>query len=211
LSKDDAPFILMVEAASIDKQSHPNHASGVIWDVIEFDKAIALGRAFDPISGTGQAKTLVLVSADHDQSMSIIGTTDSANTNGVLNTRSNSLYPRTIAAFDPKIGNGPAPGNAGSNTGEVSGFPDYTDQAFSGGVYPNNTNQFKIAVGFRTGNHTGSSVPITADGPGSLLFAGYFDQTDIFFKMARVLASNTAPLDQFLGTRASFRIIEQNY
>jgi len=29
-----------------------------------------------------------------------------------------------------------------------------------------------------------------------LLFLGYFDQTDIFFKMARVLSSNTQPLDK---------------
>src|SRR5260370_23177818 len=27
-----APFILMVEGASIDKQSHPNQAAGTVWD-----------------------------------------------------------------------------------------------------------------------------------------------------------------------------------
>lgn len=39
LRKDNAPFILMVEGASIDKQSHPNYAAGQIRDNIEFDKA----------------------------------------------------------------------------------------------------------------------------------------------------------------------------
>jgi len=63
-------------------------------------------------------------------------------------------------------------------------------------IYPENLNRFKIAVGYRTGNHTGSSVPITAEGAGALLFFGYYDQTDIFFKMARVLSMNTTPLDK---------------
>jgi alkaline phosphatase len=39
-------------------------------------------------------------------------------------------------------------------------------------------------------------VPITAEGAGALLFFGYYDQTDIFFKMARVLSMNTTPLDK---------------
>ncbi len=202
LSKGGAPFILMVEGASIDKQSHPNHAAGVIWDVIEFDKAVGVGRAF---SNAALGKTLVLVTADHDQSMSIVGLTDSANGSGVLNTRSQSLYPRTISVFDPILsGTTAAPNNGGNNTGEVGGFPDYVEAPFSPNgvspvfpIYPTNVNRYKIAVGFRTGNHTGSSVPITADGPGSLLFTGYFDQTDIFFKMARVLSTDTAPLDEY--------------
>jgi alkaline phosphatase len=46
LGKRGGPFILMVEGASIDKQSHSNHAAGQIWDTIEFDKAIGVGRAW---------------------------------------------------------------------------------------------------------------------------------------------------------------------
>ncbi len=46
LNSGGTPFILMVEAASIDKQSHPNHADGVIWDPIEFDKSVGVGRTF---------------------------------------------------------------------------------------------------------------------------------------------------------------------
>jgi alkaline phosphatase len=65
------PFILMVEGASIDKQSHPNQAAGQIWDTIEFDKAVGVARAW---AAKRPAKdTLIVVTADHDQSMSIIG------------------------------------------------------------------------------------------------------------------------------------------
>ena len=37
----------MVEGASIDKQSHPNQASGTIWDTIEIDKAVGVVRSCD--------------------------------------------------------------------------------------------------------------------------------------------------------------------
>ncbi|MEJ0089396.1 MAG: alkaline phosphatase [Limisphaerales bacterium] len=209
LSKDGAPFILMVEGASIDKQSHPNHENGVIWDVIEFDKAIGVGRAFGTNNPAQRnTGTLICVSADHDQSMSIVGLTDTSVANAVLNTRSQSIYPRTIAPYDPFIGNSVAPNNAGNNVGEVSGFPDYV-----AGVngYPSNTNRYRLAVGFRTGNHTGSSVPITAEGPGAALFSGYYDQTDIFFKAAKVLSSSTSAIDEFQKAVSKLNTISQNY
>ena len=218
LSNGGKPFILMVEAASIDKQSHPNHADGVIWDTIELDKAIGVGRSFASNQGNGRS-SLILVSADHDQSMHIVGTGDASVSGAVLNTRSMSVYPATITPFTPAMGpffpfgDPPrvvAPSNSGNNVGEVVGFPDYADGNADG--YPDNTNQFRIAVGFRTGNHTGSSVPITAEGPGSVQFTGYFDQTDIFFKMARSLSVDTRQVDSLLHrANSQLRIIDQNY
>ncbi len=56
----------------------------------------------------------------------------------------------------------------------------------------------RIAVGYRTGDHTGSSVPVTAEGPGALLFTGYMDQTDIFFKMAASASMDMSALDAAL-------------
>lgn len=206
LSKNNSPFILMVEGASIDKQSHPNHASGVIWDTIEFDKSVAVGRAFANGSGPN-TKTLVVVTADHDQSMHITGCVDTTVAGYVTNTRSNSVYPRLIAPYDSGSGL-PAPSNSGSN-GEVGLFPDYVD--INGDGYPENENRYQISVGFRTGNHTGSSVPCTADGPGGLLFVGYYDQTDIFFKMAKSLSSETSPLDEVGKTLGKFSTINPNY
>jgi alkaline phosphatase len=187
LNKNDAPFILMVEGASIDKQSHPNYAAGQIWDNIEFDKAIGVGRAWANATPQRLAKSLVLVTADHDQSMHIIGAVDTNVPNAVQNVISTLPYP-----------NGSRPGGATigieNRVGETSGFPDYQDA--NNDRYPENTNRVRIKVGYRTGDHTGSSVPITAEGAGALLFYGYFDQTDIFFKMAKALTLNTTALDQ---------------
>lgn len=66
------PFILMVEAASIDKQSHTNMAAGTIWDTIELDKAIGWARGW--ASSRTNQDTLLVVTADHSQSMVINGT-----------------------------------------------------------------------------------------------------------------------------------------
>lgn len=66
------PFILMVEAASIDKQSHVNHAAGTIWDTIELDKSIGWARRW--AAARQNPDTLIVVTADHSQSMIINGT-----------------------------------------------------------------------------------------------------------------------------------------
>ncbi len=196
LSKDNGPFILMVEGASIDKQSHPNYAAGQIWDNIEFDKAVGVGRAFLNRNQQTRSNTLVLCTADHDQSLSIIGAVDTQ-VPGAIQT--------VISTLPYSNGNRPgATQGSGNRVGETSGFPNYEDA--NGDKYPENTNRIRIKVGYRTGDHTGSSVPVTAEGTGALLFYGYYDQTDLFFKMAKVLTINTAPLDKALMTKSDLDI-----
>jgi hypothetical protein len=69
-----------------------------------------------------------------------------------------------------------------------------------GDGYPENRQvgekgQRRLVVGYRTGNHAGTSLPLTAEGVGAFLFTGYMDQTDLFFKMATVLSGETAEAD----------------
>jgi len=111
---------------------------------------------------------LVLVTADHVQSVHIIGVVDTTVAGAIQNVRSNQAFTGL--------------------TGGASGFPDYDDA--NGDGYPENTNRYRLAVGYRTGDHTGSSVPLTAEGPGARLFTGYYDQTEIFIKMAAVLTKH---------------------
>ena len=53
-----------------------------------------------------------------------------------------------------------------------AGSPVYKLDAATG--YPVNSGSDirRIAVGFRTGDHTASSAPVTAEGPGAFLFTG---------------------------------------
>lgn len=221
----DQPFMLMVEGASIDKQSHPNHAAGTIWDTIEFDKAIGVGRAW--ARARTNADTLLLVSADHDQSMHIIGVTETPdtdlfdrgssltlNTNSPVGQQSTKIfkdsnsnvrasYSYSNSGGDPNTsGREGPPAMTYGDIPETAGFPDYLDENKDG--YPENRQvgtkgMRRLSVGFRTGNHTGSSVPVTAEGPGALLFTGWYDQGDIMLKMAASLGGDTKDLDTTLN------------
>jgi alkaline phosphatase len=216
----------MVEGGLIDKQSHSNHAAGTIWDVIELDKAVGAAREW--ANGRKIADTLVIVTADHGQSMTVIG---------VSEVPDSDLYDRTATTaftLSPGIGDqkftaykdinanvrapygfimgtassgksGPPAHQNGNITGTM-GFPDYQDA--DGDGYPENREvngkgRKRLVVGFRTGSHTGASLPLTAEGPGALLFTGYMDQTDIFFKMAVAASGDTADIDALAGALAN--------
>ncbi|MFN0103199.1 MAG: alkaline phosphatase [Bryobacteraceae bacterium] len=229
------PFALMVEAASIDKQSHPNHASGTIWDTIEMDKSVGVARAW--AAKRPVKDTLIVVTADHDQSMHIIGVSNTADAeylnksdkrevvftspageqaftvygdafsnaraglpfiNGSIGADNNRGRTGTPTTFAPAT----VTANPAANTySTYFGSPAYPMDAKTG--YPVNTAAAggtlrRLAVGFRTGDHTGSSVPVTAEGTGAFLFTGYMDQSDIFFKMAAALTGDTAEGDTFV-------------
>jgi alkaline phosphatase len=70
LKKNDRGFVLMVEAASIDKQAHNMDTERWILDTIEFDHAVAVCLEFAKKHGD----TLVVVTADHEcAGINIIG------------------------------------------------------------------------------------------------------------------------------------------
>jgi len=62
LSKDQDGFFLMVEGGQIDSFAHSNDFDNVVRQVIEFDRAIAVGLEFARKYGD----TLVVVTADHE-------------------------------------------------------------------------------------------------------------------------------------------------
>jgi alkaline phosphatase len=62
-------FYLMVEGASIDKQSHAVDAERTIWDTIELDNAVAVALAFADSTNSDEDPdndTLVIVASDHE-------------------------------------------------------------------------------------------------------------------------------------------------
>ena len=70
-----------------------NQAAGTIWDTIEFDKAVGVARAWAAKRPTKD--TLILVTADHDQSMSIIGVSNVPDTEYFNRTRSEKVAIKT--------------------------------------------------------------------------------------------------------------------
>ena len=62
LDRHQKGFVLMVEGASIDKQAHAMDTERWLLDIIEFDRAIALAKAY----AQRHSDTLVIVTADHE-------------------------------------------------------------------------------------------------------------------------------------------------
>jgi alkaline phosphatase len=61
-------FFLMVESASIDKQSHGRNPCGSIGEIAQLEEALAVAMAF----AEAQPNTLVIVTADHAQAAQIL-------------------------------------------------------------------------------------------------------------------------------------------
>ncbi|HEY3280647.1 MAG TPA: alkaline phosphatase [Armatimonadota bacterium] len=62
LSAKPRGFVLMVEGASIDKQSHGRDPNRAVWEALEFDRAVGVAKRFAAEKGD----TLVIVTADHE-------------------------------------------------------------------------------------------------------------------------------------------------
>ena len=213
LSKNKKGFILMVEGASIDKQSHAMDGTRAVLETLEFDRAVGVGKTF-----ADQSKnTLVVVTADHECSgFSIIGTyVDTPATacsgstycinnvapyqdnkqdqfNGINNAIPGSYaiqadgYPLTM-----NIANRMLIGFGASADRYENWQPTATVASVGGeNVKTSTTN---VPGGFLitgqaqgTGNsavHTASDVVLSAYGSGASTFGGFIDNTDVFFKI----------------------------
>jgi len=126
-------FVLMVEGAHIDKQSHTMDADRVVDEVIEFDRAVDVSRRFADTEG----KTLVIVLADHEcAGLSLIG----ALTGGIQNLKNlpadNGITDPTVQPERQKV--------VGAN--DAAAFPRY--QIAPDGYPVNLDIDGKLLVGF---------------------------------------------------------------
>lgn len=61
-------FFLMIESASIDKQSHKRNPCGSIGEIAQLEESLALVRSF----ASNQPETAIIVTADHAQAAQIL-------------------------------------------------------------------------------------------------------------------------------------------
>jgi len=114
LSRGRGGFVLMVEGAHIDKQSHLMDADRTIGETLEFDRAVGVARRWADRLGD----TTVLVLADHECSgFSLIGALSLSG--GVQALKD---LPSDAGALSPGVV--PARQNA-VGTYDLAGFPDY--------------------------------------------------------------------------------------
>ena len=133
LNRNSDGFVLMVEGAHIDKQSHAMDADRVIDEVLEFDRAVDVSRRFADKEG----QTLIIVLADHEcAGFSLIG----ALSGGIENLRN---LPPDNATVDPNV----APQRQGVvGTNDAAAFPRY--QIGADGYPVNMDIDGKLLVGY---------------------------------------------------------------
>lgn len=210
LEQSDNGFFLMVEAASIDKMEHPLDGPRAVYDTIEFDQAVA--KAVDWAGDRDD--TLIVVTADHNHSMSIVGTHDRRADDGDRD--SNGVY--GDAGFPSYVDE------------DGDGFPDDPDpdvQLFFGwSNHPEHTDDFQhnevhlpaAVIDDDTGEavpnperdpdaelqignlpresttcvHTVEDVSVFASGPGSARVNAFVDNTELFHIMIDALGIDAA-------------------
>ncbi len=171
LSQNSQGYFLMVEGGRIDHALHATNAKRSLTDAVALDEAVktALGKV-------DLADTLIVVTADHDHTMTINGY--AAKGNPVLDLVKNSDgstqhdvdgKPFTTLVF----GNGP-------NRADLR--PTLTSDQVMADDYLQETG---VKLGSET--HGGGDVMLFADGAGSGRFKGTLDNTLVFGKLKEAL------------------------
>ncbi|MGN4961005.1 alkaline phosphatase [Aeromonas veronii] len=171
LSKNSQGYFLMVEGGRIDHALHGTNAKRSLTDAVALDEAVktALGKV-------DLNNTLIVVTADHDHTMTINGY--SAKGNPVLDLVKNGDgstqndvdgKPFTTLVF----GNGP-------------NRPDVRPVLTSDQVMSNDYLQ-ETGVKLTSETHGGGDVMLFADGAGSNRFKGTLDNTKVFGKLREAL------------------------
>lgn len=124
LSRNEKGFVLMVEGAHIDKQSHLMDPDRAIGEVIEMDNAVGVARRFADKAGD----TVVVVLADHECSgFSLIGALNAFDAKGLTgpagSVAATAALPSDATVLDPA--QTPARQKA-VGTYDAAGFPRYT-------------------------------------------------------------------------------------
>lgn len=164
LDRNPNGFVLMVEAASIDKQAHNMDTERWILDTIEFDHAIARCLEF----ARTHPDTLVVVTADHEcAGINIIGgsrvtqaTLESQLANPTVQT---TTYTNSVGGFKFSYPYAHFTTRTNVGTYENAGFPQYTS---SGDGYPVTTEiDRRMIIGYaanadRFENYTVNAYPL---------------------------------------------------
>ncbi|MCT7664901.1 alkaline phosphatase [Shinella kummerowiae] len=213
LSKNPDGFFLMVEAASVDKMSHPLDWDRALVETIEFDKAVAVAREF----ADKNPDTLIVVTGDHTHGVGIIGTIDDEKPGDEMRAKVGTYddagfpnyedangdgYPDRIdvsrrlflaanngpdhyETFRPKL-DGPFVPAVQNEAKEYVANEEYKD--VPGAVFV----QGNIPKDGDTGVHAVDDVVLQAIGPGSEGFRGYMEQSDVYRVLADAFALGVA-------------------
>ena len=209
LAKNPEGFFLMVEGASIDKMSHPMDWDRALYETIEFDQAVGVGRGFLKT----HPDTLIVVTGDHTHGVSVIGTIDDDKPGTEMREKVGTYADAGFPNYEDKDGDGYPDRVDVSRRLAVfaNNFPDYYETfrpKLDGPFVPAIKNEsgqhvanqaYKEVPGavFREGNlpraedtavHAVDDVVLQATGPGAEEFKGYLEESDVYRILADALA-----------------------
>ncbi|MCJ8054746.1 alkaline phosphatase [Shinella curvata] len=213
LSKNPEGFFLMVEAASVDKMSHPLDWDRALVETIEFDKAVAVAREF----ADKNPDTLIVVTGDHTHGVAIIGTVDDEKPGTDMREKVGTYDNAGFPNYEDKDGNGypdrvdvsrrlfmaanngpdhyetfrpkldgpfvPAVQNEAKEYVANEAYKDVPGAVFVQGNIPKDED---------SGVHAVDDIVLQAAGPGSEGFRGYMEQSDVYRVLADAFALGTA-------------------
>lgn len=189
LKRDKNGFFLMVEGSQIDWAGHDNDAAWAMKDSEAFEDAVAEAVKFAKKDGN----TLVVVTGDHDTGGMSVG--------GYGKGDANPEILRNVTATGDYMAN--ELNKKRSNVKKV--VKKYTSLDLTN----DEANRIKLAenpsmeinkviseralVGWTSTGHTGTDVPLYAYGPGSDLFAGLHENTDLPVMIAKAMKVKFKP------------------
>nr|WP_298093905.1 alkaline phosphatase [uncultured Shinella sp.] len=213
LSKNPEGFFLMVEAASVDKMSHPLDWDRALVETIEFDKAVAVAREF----ADKNPDTLIVVTGDHTHGVAIIGTVDDEKPGTEMREKVGTYDNAGFPNYEDKDGDGypdrvdvsrrlfmaanngpdhyetfrpkldgpfvPAVQNEAKEYIANEAYKDVPGAVFVQGNIPKDED---------SGVHAVDDIVLQAAGPGSEGFRGYMEQSDVYRVLADTFALGTA-------------------
>ena len=209
LSKNPDGFVLIVEAANVDKMSHPLDWDRAVVDTIEFDKTIGLAREF----AEKNPDTLIVVTADHTHGVSIIGTVDDEKPGDDMREKVGTYADAGFPNYTHENGDGYPDRvdvsrrlflSANNGPDHYETFRPKLDGPFVPAVQ-NEQKQYIANEAYKdvpgavlvqgniprtgdTGVHAVDDVVLQATGPGSEGFKGYMEQSDVYRVLADALA-----------------------
>jgi len=171
LSKNGNGYFLMVEGGRIDHALHGTNAKRALEDTIAFDDAIKRALSLVDLSNT-----MIVVTADHDHTMTINGYSHRGNP--ILATATDYRTKKTAKAVDGMPYTTLVFGNGGTTRKAVRDDPSLVDTTAT---------DYNQEVGVQLGStgpgsetHGGGDVMLFSTGPGSAPLKGTLDNTKVF-------------------------------
>lgn len=192
-------FFLMVEGGQIDWAAHNNDAATLVHEIKDFDAAISVALQFYK---EHPDQTLIVITADHETGGLALGRDNlgydtyygqlSAQkcSKGVLQSLLETAdnWEAAKAILEDKMGFGTQIASTEDEWKELEAI--YTDKRAQTAATALNILARHAGVGWTTGSHTATYVPIFAIGAASEKFNGRMDNIDIAIHLRKLIEAN---------------------